>query len=217
MKAKKKDYFINQPISNQVSFVVNTVKGDHLGKQSLIVSVNGHLFILHPRTIQKRFRFYDSGFTSFIEPSPSIQISIGIFTPSKEKGYLHSFISYSMKSPLDTISQVLDLHSYGNSYIVSLSLFISPCYIYQPAAFPRPDKRKKEKPASDGKSSVRQKKLDSDSFSERYSLSYTMSESDYSSSYNDQEYDDKPSFPNLLSSFETDETTTMSVTSNSDI
>ena len=241
MKSRQSLYSFQSPISTQVSFVVSTVKGTHFGKQSLIVSVNGHLFILNPRTVQKRFRYYDSGYTLFIEPNTAIKISIGIFTPSSNKGYLHSFIMYKMRKPKQARCQNLELFSYGNTYQVTFSLYVSPCYIYNPAAINKPDKRVNKEIERDrnqkNRDARRIRNVDSeyqeynykfapnqnqrfgnqkyndnlDSFSDRYSLSYTTSSSPISS---DDEVPNSRYPHKMLSSLsETDETSTLVFTS----
>lgn len=240
---RKKSSF--NPKSTQVSFVVNTVKGNHLGKQSLLVSVNKHLFVLSPRTIQKRFRFYDSGFNIFIEPKVDIQISIAIFTPLNNQGYMHSFVSYRIQAPTRAKSQNIELHSYGNSYIISLSLYVSPSFIYDPVigatkqqeSKPQlKDKSKKASkkqganidfnPESKNQSLERKRKeSDYDSFDEEYSLNYSMSPTTDSSSYinldqdleNSNIYPKKPSLLKQLSEYsQTDETSTLCGDSYSD-
>lgn len=238
---KKKGAF--KPISTQVSFVINTVKGDHLGKQCLLVSVNGHLFVLTHRTIQKRYRVYDSGFNIFIEPKVDIQISIAVFTPAGNLGYMHSFVSYRVQAPTKARSQNIELHSYGNGYIISLSLYISPSFIYSPIS--ASDKKKESKPQLKGKKTKKQKyedvdfnpeaknsslerqkkESDYDSFSDKYSLNYSMSPTTDSSSYIYLDQDEgtanifpkKPSPLNYLSEYsQTDETSTLCGDSYSD-
>lgn len=242
MKSKKKGS--NNPISTQVAFVINTVKGDHLEKQCLLVSVNGHLFVLSPRTIQKRFRFYDSGFNLFIEPKRDIQISIAVFTPFNNLGYMHSFLSYRMQAPLKAKSKNIELHSYGNTYIISLSLFASPSFIYSPIlkvgkrqASKKHSHMKKTKAVGQKGESLdfnpdakvlqieRQKKLDDyDSSINDYSLNYSISPTESSSYINlDQEEDNSNN--NQTKSFllsqlsecsKTDETSTLCGSSSSD-
>lgn len=227
------------PLSTQISFVINTVKGNHLGKQCLLVSVNGHLFVLSPRTIQKRFRFYDSGFNIFIEPKEDIRISIAVFTPSNNQGYMHCFVSYKMQAPTKAKSQSIELHSYGNTYIISLSLYVSPSFIYGPV--PNVNNQKPSNTPIDFKEKEtdfdfnpeskntplerKKKKIDFDSFSDRYSLSYSISPTTDSSSFinldhDEEKFNDKPRNPSLLNQLteysQTDETSTVGGSSDSD-
>ena len=172
------------PLSTQVSFVINTVKGEHFGKQNLLVSVNNHLFILVPRTIQKRFHFYDSGFNLYIEPKQMINLSISVISPINGKGFMHAILSYQLPAPTQSRMQNIELHSFGDTYIVSLSLFLSPCYIYPPISRSIEYHSKVEKSYNvNNKSNLKafgknnDRASDSSSFTRRYSLSYSVSES----------------------------------------
>lgn len=171
------------PFSTQVSFVINTVKGEHFGKQNLLVSVNNHLFILVPRTIQKRFHFYDSGFNLYIEPKQMINLSISVISPINGKGFMHAILSYQLPPPTQSRMQNIELHSFGDTYIISLSLFLSPCYIYPPISRSIDYHSKVEKSQNfNGKSNLKafgknNDVSDSSSFTRRYSLSYSVSES----------------------------------------
>lgn len=171
------------PFSTQVSFVINTVKGEHFGKQNLLVSVNNHLFILVPRTIQKRFHFYDSGFNLYIEPKQMINLSISVISPINGKGFMHAILSYQLPPPTQSRMQNIELHSFGDTYIISLSLFLSSCYIYPPISRSIDYHSKVEKSQNfNGKSNLKafgknNDVSDSSSFTRRYSLSYSVSES----------------------------------------
>lgn len=138
-----------KPLSTQVSFVINTVRGYHTGEQGVVVSVNGHNFSLVPRTIQKRFRFYDAGYTLFLEYGGDINISVGIVTPvSKREAYLHCMARHKVKSSRESITQSVTLMPIGKTYSIDMTLFIGPSYIYDPEKSPQKINRK-PKPAEE--------------------------------------------------------------------
>ena len=120
------------PRSVQVSFLINHIKGDHVGKQAAVVSVNGHRFILYPKTVQKRFRFYDRGFTLYLDFRKYVKISIGVITPTKEKGFLHCVCQYVVAPSFDTVVHNVNLHPAGGSHIVNMSVYMCPSYAYEP-------------------------------------------------------------------------------------
>ena len=120
------------PRSVQLSFVLNHIKGDHVGKQAAVVSVNRHTFVLYPIMTQKRFRFYDRGFTLYLDFRKYVKISVGVITPVKEKGFLHCVCQHVVAPSFDTFVQNVDLRPAGGSHIVNMSIYMCPSYVYDP-------------------------------------------------------------------------------------
>jgi hypothetical protein len=128
---------MSQAKSTQVAFLVNHVRGRHVGKQAVVVSVSGHVFYLEPRTLQKRFRFYDKGFSIFLEPMQHIKISIGIISPdSVHRGFLHCIAQYFVRPRMRPELHEVTLSPIGKVYRISMTVFVAPSYLYHPA--PRP-------------------------------------------------------------------------------
>lgn len=132
-----------KPLSTQVSFVINTVRGYHTGEQGIVVSVNGHNFSLSPRTIQKRFRFYDAGYTLFLKYGGNVNISVGIVTPiSKKQAYFHCMARHTVKCSRESLVQSVTLMPIGKAYSIDMTLFTGPSYIYDPEESPQRINRK---------------------------------------------------------------------------
>jgi hypothetical protein len=124
---------MSAPLSVQLSFVVNNVRGMHVGKQAVVVAVAGQHFYLVPRITQSRFRFYDCGFTLFLNPNQPIKMTMGIISPvAGNKGYLHCVAQYVVQPQAGPVIQTVDVHPFGDVYTINMSLYICHSYVYVP-------------------------------------------------------------------------------------
>jgi hypothetical protein len=100
--------------------------------------------------VQKRFRFYDRGFTLFLNSGRPIKISIGIISPEgRDTGFLHCFAQYVVRPSLQPVIQTVDLCPYGKVYTINMSVYLAPSYLYLPS-----DDRQSESAGETEKSNI---------------------------------------------------------------
>lgn len=123
--------------STQVSFIIHKVQGEHLGAQNLVVSINGRDYILSPRNIKRGLRYYEGGYTIFIEPDQDVVFSVAVTTPNNNgKYFCHSFAQYKFRPFNDPVKQDVTLQTPGKSYEIFASVFTVPSN-HLPMAAPR--------------------------------------------------------------------------------
>ena len=111
----------------QVSFIIHTVVGEHLESQAVIVSVNENTFILEPKTKRGNTRYYEAGYTTFIEVSSDIRFGVAIVTPNDHgKYFFHTFTYYDFKPSIYPTLQKLTMSTPAKSYELTVSLFSTP-------------------------------------------------------------------------------------------
>ena len=111
----------------QVSFIVHAFRGDHLEEQAAVVSINENTFILKPRTKRGDTRYYEGGYTTFIEVSSEIRFAIAICTPNQHnKFFFHTFALYDFKPPIVSTLQKITLTTPAKSYEITASIFTTP-------------------------------------------------------------------------------------------
>lgn len=119
--------------STHVCLVIDRVFGDHIGKQALVILINRHLFVLSPKSVRKNSMYYDSGFSVYIKPNRTVEISIGIITPTKkDKGYFHTYVKHEIDPIGRPIAQDIVFVSPGNVYQITAQLYIAESYTSRP-------------------------------------------------------------------------------------
>ena len=118
--------------SIQVSFIIHSVKGEHLDSQAVIVSVDDNTFLLKPRTEKGDTRYYETGHTTFVNCQGSIRFAVGIVTPNRTKYFFHSFSYIDFKPSVTPTLQKITMKTPAQSYEIYVSLFstISPYQQY---------------------------------------------------------------------------------------
>jgi hypothetical protein len=126
--------------STQVTFFLHSIRGSHLSDQAAVVCLNGITFLLYPRTVAPRVRYYESGFCAYLPPNEDIRFSVGVFTPDNDTtGFLHCFVRYNMSAPTEPIKQDVVLESPGNVYAINVSIYIAPSTRGSPEKPTRPN------------------------------------------------------------------------------
>ena len=111
----------------QVSFIIHTVRGEHLESQAVVVSVNENTFILRPRTRKGDTRYYEAGYTTFVDVSSTLRFAVGIVTPNERgKYFFHSFTYYDFRPSIYPTLQKTTMTTPAQSYELSVSLFTTP-------------------------------------------------------------------------------------------
>ena len=111
----------------QVSFIIHTVNGEHLESQAVVVSVNENTFILRPRTRKGNTRYYEAGYTTFVDVSSTIRFAVGVVTPNDRGRYFfHSFTYYDFKPSVNPTLQKTTMTTPAQSYELSVSIFTTP-------------------------------------------------------------------------------------------
>jgi hypothetical protein len=119
----------------QVSFLIHSVRGEHIDAQAVVVSVEKETFLLEPKAVrQPRFgdklppaHYYKAGYTTYVECDDEIHFSVGIVTPNaKRKFYLHTFTYLNFKPTAYPTLQKLVMTTPAQSYEISVSLFTTP-------------------------------------------------------------------------------------------
>ncbi|EAX87593.1 hypothetical protein TVAG_084280 [Trichomonas vaginalis G3] len=111
----------------QVSFIIKNVRGDHLGSQCVIASVNDKSFVLKPRTIKGDTRYYEAGHTCFINvDDDEIRFGVAIVTPNNDKFFFHTFAYTDFYPSKYPTCQKLKMNTPANLYEISAQLFTMP-------------------------------------------------------------------------------------------
>ena len=111
----------------QVSFMIHTVRGEHLESQAVVVSVNENTFMLRPRTRKGQTRYYEAGYTTFIDVSSDIRFAVAVVTPNdRGKYFFHAFSFYDFKPSIDPTLQKTTMTTPAQSYELSVSIFTTP-------------------------------------------------------------------------------------------
>lgn len=110
----------------QVSFIIKNVRGDHLGSQCVIASVNDQAFVLKPRTVKGDTRYYEAGQTCFVNVDDQIRFGVAITTPNSEKFFFHTFAYTDFHPSKYPTCQKLKMITPANLYEISAQLFTMP-------------------------------------------------------------------------------------------